>query len=121
MIRQKEQADKRLLKMEIVMGIVCLIPLLGAICLVTAIQLKESVETIIVLLSLLPLLIATPFAIRIEQKAGYYMCELCGHRYKPQYKNVFLSSNNFRKAIENQRVSMYNQLVFIYFSTERIH
>ena len=96
MIRQKEQADKRLLKMEIVMGIVCLIPLLGAICLVAAIQLKESVEAIIVLLSLLPLLIATPFAIRIEQKAGYYMCELCGHRYKPQYKNVFLSMHLHR-------------------------
>ena len=89
MVRQKEQADKRLLTIEIVMGVVCLIPVLAAVCLVSAIPLGEGVETIIVLVSLIPLLVATPFAIRIEQQAGYYVCQKCGHKYTPKYSNVF--------------------------------
>ena len=89
MIKQKEQADKRLLTIEIVMGIVCLLPLLAAVCLVSVIPLEERMETIIVLASLIPLLIAAPFAIKIEQKAGYYECQKCGHRYIPRYSSVF--------------------------------
>lgn len=91
MVRQKEQADKRLLTIEIVMGIMALIPLLAAICLVSVMQFKESTETLIALSSLIPLLIATPFAIRIEQKAGYYECGKCGHRHVPKYDSVFFA------------------------------
>jgi DNA-directed RNA polymerase subunit RPC12/RpoP len=40
-------------------------------------------------LSLIPLLIATPFMLKIEQKAGYYECKECGHKYVPEYKSVF--------------------------------
>jgi len=46
---------------------------------------------IIVAVSILPLLIATPFALMIEQKAGYYECKKCGHRYVPQYGSVFMA------------------------------
>ena len=91
MIKEKEQADKRLLTVEIVMGIVCLIPLLASIILVSTIHLEESIGTIIVLASLVPLLIATPFAIKIEQKAGYYECQKCGCRHIPKYNSVFFA------------------------------
>ena len=91
MVKQKELADKRLLKIEIVMGIICLIPLLAAVCLVSAISLEEWQEAIIVLAGLIPLLIATPFALKIEQKAGYYECRKCGHRHVPPYSSVFLA------------------------------
>ncbi len=91
MIKQKEQADKRLLTVEIVMGIICLIPLLAAIVLVSVIPLNEMMETIIVVVGLVPLLVATPFALKIEQKAGYYECQKCGHRHIPQYSTVFLA------------------------------
>ena len=40
-------------------------------------------------MSLLPLLIATPFMLKIEQTAGYYECKKCHHRYVPTYKSVF--------------------------------
>ena len=89
MVKQKEQTDKRLLTIEIVMGIVCLIPLLAAIWLVLAIPLEEKMETAIVLASLIPLLVAAPFAIKIEQQAGYYKCQKCGHKHIPQYASVF--------------------------------
>ena len=88
-IKQKECADKRLLRMEVVTGILCLIPLLAATVAVSVVSMKESTQMILILGSLLPLLIATPFMIRIEQTAGYYQCAKCGHRYVPAYKSVF--------------------------------
>ena len=89
MIKQKELADKRLLTIEIVMGIACIIPLLGAVAFVSVIPLEEWLQTIIVIVSIIPLLIATPFALKIEQTAGYYECRECQHRYIPEYTNVF--------------------------------
>ena len=75
MIQQKEQADKRLLTMELVTGILCLIPLAAAVVVGTVVPMKESTATLIILAGLLPLLIATPFMLRIEQTAGYYECK----------------------------------------------
>lgn len=89
MIKQKEQADKRLLTMEIVTGIICVLPLIAVAIIDVTVEMKESVATIMAIASLIPLLIATPFMIKIEQTAGYYECAECGHRYVPHYKNVF--------------------------------
>lgn len=93
MIQQKEQADKRLLTMELVTGILCLIPLAAAVVVGTVVPMKESTATLIILAGLLPLLIATPFMLRIEQTAGYYECKKCGHKYVPAYKNVFIAAH----------------------------
>lgn len=89
MIRQKEQADRQLLTVEIVTGIVCLIPLLSAVIAASAIPMSEGVATALVLAGLVPLLVATPFMLRIEQTAGYYACAKCGHKYVPTYTSVF--------------------------------
>ena len=89
MIKQKEESDKRLLRIEIVMGICCLLPFIAAVILVLAVPMEEWLGAVIVLASLIPLLIATPFALKIEQKAGYYECQKCGHRHVPQYSSVF--------------------------------
>jgi DNA-directed RNA polymerase subunit RPC12/RpoP len=29
--------------------------------------------------------------IRIEQKAGYYVCEACGHKYIPSFKSTLFA------------------------------
>lgn len=91
MVKQKEESDKRLLLMELVLVICCLLPLVFSIIIVLALEMEEWVATLITLGSLIPLLIATPFAIKIEQKAGYYECKNCGHRHIPKYSSVFLS------------------------------
>lgn len=89
MIKQKEDADKRLLLIEIVMVIIAIIPIIIAIILVHTITMNESYQIMIVLVSLIPLLLAAPFAIKIEQKAGSYECTKCKHRYVPKYNKVF--------------------------------
>lgn len=91
MVRQKEEADKRLLKLEIVLGIIAVLPLIAAIVIALIVPMEEWKSGLLVGLSLLPLLIATPFALKIEQKAGYYACKECGHTYVPKYTNVFFA------------------------------
>ena len=89
MVKQKEENDKRLLRMEILMGILSILPLLISTVIVLLVPLEEWLGSVIVGTSLIPLLIATPFALKIEQTAGYYECKKCHHRYVPTYKGVF--------------------------------
>ena len=91
MIRQKEAADKRLLRIEIVLGIISALPLIASIIFVNMMPMEEWKSSIIVGICVLPLLIATPFALKIEQKAGYYACQRCGHKYIPEYCSVFMA------------------------------
>ena len=89
MVKQKEENDKRLLHMEIIMGIISILPLLISTVIVLIVPLEEWLGSVIVGTSVIPLLIATPFALKIEQVAGYYECQKCHHRYVPTYKGVF--------------------------------
>ena len=91
MVKEKEESDRRLLKMEIAMGIATIIPFLAVCAFVSLYPLKEWVAVLTVLAGLVPFLIAAPFMMRIEQKAGYYECKACGHRYVPRFVNVFLA------------------------------
>ncbi len=91
MVKQKEEADKRLLKLEIVLGIIAILPLIAAAVIASIVPMEEWKSGLLVGLSLLPILIAMPFAIKIEQKAGYYACRKCGHRHIPQYGSVFFA------------------------------
>ena len=66
MVRQKEEADKRLLRLEILVGILCLLPLIAAVIIATVVPMAEWLASVIVGACLLPLLVAAPFMLRIE-------------------------------------------------------
>ena len=89
MVKQKEENDRRLLRMEILMGILSILPLLISTAIVSIIPMEEWLGGVIVGTSLIPLLIATPFALKIEQTAGYYECDKCHYKYVPNYLSVF--------------------------------
>ena len=89
--KQKEQADKRLLSLEIVVGVLCIAVLLGLTMIASFIQAEEWVRIVLILIGLVPFLILLPFLIKIEQTAGYYECAKCKHKYVPEYKSVFWS------------------------------
>ena len=92
MVKEKEEKDKMLLRSELLVGILSLIPLLIATIFAAYSQsLAEWIRGVIVLASLIPFLIAMPFLIKIEQKAGFYKCAECGHRYVPAFRSVFLA------------------------------
>ena len=91
MIKQKEEADRRLLSLEIVVGIICIVIML-ALCIIAAyVPMDDWLRIVLIVCGMAPLLVATPFMIRIEQTAGYYECRKCGHKYIPTYKSVMWS------------------------------
>ena len=95
--KQKEESDKRLLHLEVIMAIISILPLLISIIIILVINIEESLKAIIVLTSMIPLIIALPFFIKIEQTAGYYKCAECNNKYIPTYLNVFFARHIGRR------------------------
>ena len=88
MVKEKEKNDKLLLRCEILMGVVCISIMLALTAVASLVAMKESLRILLILIGLVPLLIACPFMLKIEQIAGYYECKECGHCYVPTYKAV---------------------------------
>ncbi len=91
--KQKEEADKRLLFMEVFVGVICIAIMLALTAVASLVQMEEWVRIVLILIGFIPILVATPFMLKIEQTAGYYECKKCGHKYVPTYKSVFLSQH----------------------------
>ena len=94
MVKQKEAADRRLLKMEIVIGIVCTAFLLAMMVIGAVfmkVQEKPWVFFLLFGIGMLQFIVCMMVALRIEQVAGYYECQQCGHRYVPTYGAVNLA------------------------------
>ena len=91
MVKQKQEADKRLLRIELLVGILCLAVLAALTAFVSLVDIEEWIKETLVIIGVVPILIAAPFMIKIEQTAGYYKCDKCGHRYVPKYLSVFVA------------------------------
>lgn len=99
--KQKEESDRRLLNIEIVIGLTGTITLI-ALLFISIFGYKYGglpFWTMITLISIGTVVFFTScfFALRIEQKAGYYECAECGHRYVPTYKQVNMAMHMGRK------------------------
>ena len=88
MIKQKEQADKRLLSIEVFIGITAIIVLFALIFVAAFIQMETWLRISLIAFGFILFLAGCFYALRIEQVAGYYECEHCKHRYVPTYKAV---------------------------------
>ena len=89
--KQKENADKLLLKAEYLIGYVATIFLFAIIFVVSYVPMADWLIAILILLSLTQTIISFCFCLKIEQVAGYYECEHCNHKYVPTYKKISLS------------------------------
>jgi transcriptional regulator with XRE-family HTH domain/DNA-directed RNA polymerase subunit RPC12/RpoP len=92
-LEAKQKADKNLLNLEILVGMMCVIILLGLVAFASFMQMEEWLRVVLILIGLVPFLVALPFLIKIEQTAGYYACAKCGHRYVPTFKSVLWSAH----------------------------
>lgn len=115
MVKQKQIADKRLLSMEALAGAMACIPLIVGCIIGLLVPMEEWKQVVIVLSSMLPLLVAVPFLLRIEQVAGYYECRNCGHRYVPKYISVFLAPHigrsRYMKCPECEKKSLQKKVI----------
>lgn len=91
MVEQKQQNDKRLLKIEVIMSLISIISSLSLIFVASFFDMSTLARILIIVGSFI-LIFATCFtALWIEQIAGYYECAICHHKYIPTYKNVTLA------------------------------
>ena len=91
MIKQKEQADKRLLCVEVFIGITATVVLFAMVLLAAFVQMSNGLRISLMVLGFILFFAGCFYALRIEQVAGYYACKECGHRYVPTYKTVNLA------------------------------
>ena len=88
MIKQKEQADKRLLSVEVFIGITATIVLFALIFVAALIQMEAWLKISLIVFGFILFWAGCFYALRIEQVAGYYECKHCKYRYVPTYKAV---------------------------------
>ena len=90
-IKQKEEADKRLLALEVYIGITATVILFVLIFVAAFASMVVWLKVALVAFGFALFLAGCFFALRIEQLAGYYVCQECGHRYVPTYMAVNLA------------------------------
>ena len=88
LVKQKEENDKRLLKLEWVIGILSCIILFVPCFIAAYLPMQDWLRVVILFSGFIPGIIGLVFAMKIEQVAGYYECRKCGHKYVPTYKAV---------------------------------
>lgn len=91
LVKQKEEADKRLLLVEIIIGFFAIAVMLGLCVIAAYAQIEEWLRITLIIIGFVPVLVLTPFMLKIEQTAGYYECKECHHKYIPAYRSVFVS------------------------------
>ncbi len=88
LVKEKQQADKRLLSLEIFIGVLFSVVMFVLIMVAGLVQMADWLRVLLILIGYIPFVVAVPFMIKIEQTAGYYECAKCGHRYVPTYSSV---------------------------------
>ena len=91
MAKQKEEADKRLLNLEWVIGVLACIVLFVAMLVPAYVEMATYLKVIIMVSGFVVFLIAMFYALKIKQVAGYYECRNCGHKYVPGYWTCFFA------------------------------
>ena len=91
LIKEKEQADKRLLATEVFIGITATIVLFTLVFLAAFAGMTTGLRTTLIVFGFVLFLSGCFCALRIEQVAGYYVCKKCGHKYVPTYKAVTMA------------------------------
>ena len=91
LVKQKEQSDRHLLMLELVVGILSIIILLVPIIIGALLPMEDWQRLVLVFSGFIPAIVGFCFALKIEQVAGYYECKVCGHKYVPTYKAMQLA------------------------------
>ena len=89
--QEQKARNKKLLIKEEIMGIVGVVLLLGAVLGVPFLPIAEWIRIVILVIATIAFMVVCFIALRLEQKAGFYECEKCKHRYVPTYARVLMA------------------------------
>lgn len=93
MQKLKEEADKRLLRVETIITSLTLLIYITLVMIVIFNDLSEKLSALILIPLTIFVFMICLLALKIEQQAGYYECQKCHHKYIPTYSSVFLAAH----------------------------
>lgn len=115
MVKEKEEADKRLLTFEIVIGVLSSIILFSLLFVASFVQMEEWLRILLIIIGFVPFLVGATYALKIEQVAGYYECAKCHHKYAPTFKSVFFAMHigrtRFMKCPKCNKISWNKKVI----------
>lgn len=115
MVKEKEEADKRLLTLEIVIGVLSSIILFSLLFVASFVQMEEWLRILLIIIGFVSFLVGATYALKIEQVAGYYECAKCHHKYVPTFKSVFFAMHigrtRFMKCPECNKKSWNKKVI----------
>jgi len=88
LLKEKQKTDKRLLKIEYYMFFLSIVILIGLLLLAETLNIEDWLTNVFYIISVVQLFITGLVCLRIEQVAGYYQCQKCGHKYVPTYLDI---------------------------------
>ncbi len=101
MRREVEERDRRALKLEYWLGFSAVLSGSVLILLASFLVMPFWLRMVLSAFALMMILLVSFIAVGIEQKAGYYECGCCHHRYVPSYGKVILSMHKGRARYMN--------------------
>lgn len=91
--KQKEEADKKLLRAETFMTLVTIVFYVALVLMTSFIDIPDILRILIIVPATIIVFLVCLLAIRIEQVAGYYECPDCNYKYIPSYKSVLMATH----------------------------
>ena len=91
MVKQKEEADKKLLQLEVVIGYISSVTFLILVFVASFVEMQMWIRILLFAFGFVTFFIGMHNCLRIEQTAGYYECAHCHHKYVPNYSKVFFA------------------------------
>lgn len=89
--KENEEQAKRLLAVEWITGYLSSASFIILIFTASFVEMAVSIRMLLIVLSFIIFAVGVGSCILIEQRAGYYECQCCGHRYVPTYRQVFFA------------------------------
>jgi hypothetical protein len=83
--KAKEQADKKLLDFEVIVGVALLLLFIPSIILLSYADMDNWIRGALITLLTAFLVVMAFVMVKIEQIAGYYECQKCHHKHVPTY------------------------------------
>ena len=96
MRQELEQKNRQMLQMEYMFGIPATITALVMIFVVSFVEMPTWLRLVLLAFAWAMMFAIAFIAVGIEQKAGYYACQKCGHRYVPTYWQTNLAPHYLR-------------------------
>lgn len=96
MVKQKEAADRTLLALEWVIGILSCVVIFVPVFIGALLPMEDWMRLVVVFSGFIPGIIGFLYAVKIEQVAGYYECGHCKHTYVPTYRSVSFAQHRGR-------------------------